>query len=321
MVTFLNGLVSESVSVYPDSSSMPPLSQELLQAPPLDPATTSFLDLGTGNGSLLHALRSAGWAGRCLGVDYSPGAVALARQVADSMVYSSEDNDEDEDEDEDKEQPTVAPGQQQHHHQQQPEEAEAVTPTQGEKTSRRRRQPPGKSSKNPIEFAQWDVLKGPLDDTVGAGRWDVVLDKGTFDAVCLSSSSNSSSNGNGTDEGEDQKNETETENGSSSDSSRKSSRPSEMYGPRVLSLLRPGDGGLFLVTSCNWTEQELRAWFEGRGSSSSSSNKNTNTTTPTINSSSRARFEFAGRVNHRSFSFGGVQGQTISTVCFVKRES
>ncbi|KAG7118700.1 Protein-lysine N-methyltransferase EFM4 like protein [Verticillium longisporum] len=37
----------------------------------------------------------------------------------------------------------------------------------------------------------------------------------------------------------------------------------EGYRARVLALVK--EGGLFLVTSCNWTEDELRAWFEGAG--------------------------------------------------------
>ncbi len=31
------------------------------------------------------------------------------------------------------------------------------------------------------------------------------------------------------------------------------------------------------------------------------------------------RLERAGKVNYRTFSFGGVKGQTISTLCFQKR--
>ncbi|KLU87601.1 hypothetical protein MAPG_06598 [Magnaporthiopsis poae ATCC 64411] len=73
-------------------------------------------------------------------------------------------------------------------------------------------------------------------------------------------------------------------------------------------LLRRGDGGLFLITSCNWTEAELRAWFEGSGSDNDNDNDN-------------GRFEFAGSVEYPSLSFGGVKGQTISTVCFVKKMS
>lgn len=125
----------------------------------------------------------------------------------------------------------------------------------------------------------WDVLAGALDavrsDTnarngdAGSAGWDVVLDKGTFDAVSLSSQRDGTGR-----------------------------RICEGYRDRVLQLLRPG--GVFLVTSCNWTEAELKGWFEGREQSEA------------------GRLEQVGRVEYRSFSFGGVKGQTISTVCFMK---
>lgn len=211
----------------------------------LSRATTSFLDLGTGNGSLLHALRRAGWAGACLGVDYSAAAVALAQQVAaagpgqrDDCSSSDDDGDED-----------------------------------GDDGEPREKVPP---SANAVEFAQWDVLDGSLDadGAARAGSWDVVLDKGTFDAVCLSADVDAATG----------------------------RRRSEDYRARALRLLRPGPGGLFLITSCNWTDAELRAWFEGGRDDDNA-----------------GHFEFAGHVEYPSFSFGGVKGQTISTVCFVKR--
>jgi len=61
------------------------------------------------------------------------------------------------------------------------------------------------------------------------GVWDLVLDKGTFDAIALG---------------------TKNENGKS---------PAAKYPGRVDKILRPG--GYFLITSCNFTEEELRAQF------------------------------------------------------------
>lgn len=110
----------------------------------------------------------------------------------------------------------------------------------------------------------------------GAQRkgWDVVLDKGTFDAISLSE-------------------EREEETGR---------RVCERYKARVLPLVR--EGGLFLVTSCNWTEEELQSWF-GEGSPAAEG----------IDGS----FVQVGKVQYPSFSFGGVKGQTISTLCFQRR--
>lgn len=124
---------------------------------------------------------------------------------------------------------------------------------------------------HPVEFSEWDVLHGPYPTVLTAAQttgWDVVLDKGTFDAISLSASTDADGR-----------------------------RPCEGYRGRVLRLVRPG--GLFLVTSCNWTEAELKGWFEG----------------PQREGEDGA-FEVVDRVEYRTFSFGGVKGQTISTLCF-----
>lgn len=132
---------------------------------------------------------------------------------------------------------------------------------------------PSPSAAQPLDFQEWDVLNGDYAPVLGPATpspsgWDVVLDKGTFDAISLS------------DEKDGQ-----------------GRRLCEGYRDRVLPLVKPGTG-LFVLTSCNWTEEELRSWFarkegeEGDG------------------------FEVASRVEYRTFSFGGVKGQTISTLCF-----
>lgn len=184
----------------------------------LDKTSTSFLDLGCGNGSLLFALREEGWRGRCLGVDYSGESVALARQIAGSGAVAGDEA---------------------------------------------------------VEFAEWDVLRGPYDAVLlgaqGQG-WDVVHDKGTFDAISLSDEADA-----------------------------RGRRVSEGYKARVVRLVRTG--GLFLVTSCNWTEAELEGWF-GEGAADVEGG---------------GRFVRVGRVEYPSFSFGGVKGQTISTLCFQRR--
>jgi len=56
-------------------------------------------------------------------------------------------------------------------------------------------------------------------------------------------------------------------------------------------------GGLFLITSCNWTEEELRGVFEVSG-----------------------ELVYHSTIKYPSFTFGGRKGQTISSVCF-KRKS
>jgi SAM-dependent methyltransferase len=123
----------------------------------------------------------------------------------------------------------------------------------------------------PVGFREWDVVAGDMADALGTdGRaWDVVLDKGTFDAISLSDETDAQGR-----------------------------RLSEAYRDRVWRLVRPG-GGLFIITSCNWTEPELRLWFDGVGAKDG-----------------KGGLVEAARVQYRTFSFGGVKGQTISTLCF-----
>lgn len=113
-----------------------------------------------------------------------------------------------------------------------------------------------------VEFRVWDILDshGESQEEHELGEWGVVLDKGTFDAVSLS----------GVPDVE------------------------ERYVRQVEKLV--AKGGLVLVTSCNWTEVEVKRWFEGGG-----------------------QLTYHGRISYPTFRFGGATGQSISTICF-KRE-
>ena len=107
-----------------------------------------------------------------------------------------------------------------------------------------------------MEFMEWDVLRSAVPHAWPGEGFDVVLDKGTFDAVCLS----------GELDGE--------------------GRPAcEGWRARVEGLVRRG--GLLVVTSCNWTEGELGAWFAG------------------------GELEVWGRVEYPVFRFGGGVGQSV----------
>ena len=121
----------------------------------------------------------------------------------------------------------------------------------------------GKNMENEVDFKVWDIMRDNTPTEWGQG-FDVVLDKGTFDAISLSGETDMTG-----------------------------MRLYEGYRDRVEKLVRPG--GLLLVTSCNWTEEELKEWFLGAG------------------------LDLHGRINYPSFRFGGQTGQSISTICFEKR--
>lgn len=122
-----------------------------------------------------------------------------------------------------------------------------------------------------LQFSHWNILTSPplpswpsnaSGEVIG---FDIVLDKGTFDAVSLS-------------------NELD-------DTGR---RVVEGYRDRVEKLVRRG--GWFVVTSCNWTEEELVGWFETPGG-----------------------LERCGRVEYPVFRYGGRVGQSVWSVVFRRR--
>ncbi|KAJ6131545.1 S-adenosylmethionine-dependent methyltransferase [Penicillium sp. IBT 18751x] len=228
---------------------------------PLSPRNTrngaaqpQILDLGTGNGSMLALLRKrGGFTGEMVGVDYSAQSIELARELQRSRGHSayrtdSEEDSEEEDDDEN---------------------------TDGYEAGHKA---PGEAL--PIRFEEWDVLGSkaclsPSGDAVEVtgealdwfpyqqGGFDIVLDKGTFDAISLADDA-------------------------------KETRVCERYPDIARRLLRRG--GFLVVTSCNWTEDELVKWFTG--------------------AEGKDRLVVWGRVEYPRFRFGGQEGQGVCTVCF-----
>ena len=83
------------------------------------------------------------------------------------------------------------------------------------------------SSRNPISLHTCDILEEKEIKQLGQGRFGLILDKGTYDAILLSP--------------QDSKGKGET------------------YVKHVALLNRPG--GIFLITSCNWNKEELVTAF------------------------------------------------------------
>ncbi|KAG9233599.1 methyltransferase domain-containing protein [Amylocarpus encephaloides] len=124
-----------------------------------------------------------------------------------------------------------------------------------------------------VEFKWWDIVSqiptaaSILGEEQESG-FDVVLDKGTFDAISLSEEKDAQGR-----------------------------RICEGYKEKVVPLIRPG--GIFLVTSCNWTTEELKGWFEG--------------------GEGEMVLTVVGEIAYKRFTFGGAVGQTISSVCFKRK--
>ncbi|KAF2635750.1 methyltransferase-like protein-like protein 10 [Massarina eburnea CBS 473.64] len=118
-----------------------------------------------------------------------------------------------------------------------------------------------------VSFYEYDILASTTSPPAWlAAGFDVVLDKGTFDAISLSAETD----GNG-------------------------HRICEGYREKVEGLVK--QGGRFLITSCNWTEEELRGWFEGDEST----------------------LVYEDKVKYPSFRFGGKEGSSVCTLCFKRR--
>lgn len=85
-----------------------------------------------------------------------------------------------------------------------------------------------------LGFQQWDLLEDEAGEWLQPG-FDVVLDKGTFDAISLMDFVGGS----------------------------EVPHPCEVYRERVSALVK--SGGFLFVTSCNWTKAELEDWLAPEG--------------------------------------------------------
>lgn len=106
------------------------------------------------------------------------------------------------------------------------------------------------------------------------GGFNLVLDKGTFDAISLSSAT------------------------VIDPMTGKGRRICEFYPTKILDMVKPN--GFLLITSCNWTEEEVVSWFTG------------------AEANGTGRFTVYDRIKYPVFEFGGQKGQGVASVCFRK---
>jgi EEF1A lysine methyltransferase 2 len=128
-----------------------------------------------------------------------------------------------------------------------------------------------------MSYEVFDVIH---DDPKQASWWkpestgfDLVLDKGTFDAISLSSETAQLPDG-------------------------QAKMVFEMYPEKVAALIRPG--GYFLITSCNWTQDEVVKWF-------------------TKDAMAGVLVVFHV-IRYPAYKFGGQTGQGVVSICFKKRD-
>ncbi|RAH64110.1 putative S-adenosylmethionine-dependent methyltransferase [Aspergillus aculeatinus CBS 121060] len=242
------------------------------EAPP-PPHQPSILDLGTGNGSMLALLRKrGGFRGALVGVDYSAQSVELARRLQALRIHRAYLSDSDDSGDED--------------------EGEGEAHGTG-----------AKEAGTEIRFEEWDILSSSEDEAgvvpeglgwfpYEQGGFDIVLDKGTFDAVSLSAEVVS---------GEERKRGKMVQR-----------RVCERYPGIARGLVRPG--GFLVVTSCNWTEEELVEWFTASAAAAISAGGDGGDGGD--GDGRKDRLVVWGRVEYPRFRFGGREGQGVCTVCF-----
>ncbi|RAH41462.1 putative S-adenosylmethionine-dependent methyltransferase [Aspergillus brunneoviolaceus CBS 621.78] len=268
----LDFLTDEAFPLAP-CNTLPGRGQQ--QLPPHQP---SILDLGTGNGSMLALLRKrGGFRGELVGVDYSAQSVELARRLQALRIHRAYLSDSDDSGDED--------------------EGEGEAHGTG-----------AKGEGPEIRFEEWDILsasEGEASVVADGLGWfpyeqrgfDIVLDKGTFDAVSLSAEV-------GQGEGEERKRGKMVQR-----------RVCERYPGIARGLVRPG--GFLVVTSCNWTEEELVEWFTASASDAAAAiSEGGDGGDGGEGDGRKDRLVVWGRVEYPRFRFGGREGQGVCTVCF-----
>lgn len=222
----------------------------------------TVLDLGTGNGSALFSLRlDGGYRGRMVGVDYSRQSVELATRLAKGLprprAKAKSTTLKDRDDNKNRKEESIN------------SDPESAMNAQPEDENAERNEDDG-----PIDFFLMDLIH---DDPVTCPWWpeegfDLVLDKGTFDAISLSSAT------------------------IVDPISGEQRRVCELYPAKVARLVN--QGGFLLVTSCNWTEDEVIRWFTN------------------LDSSTEVKLEVYDRIKYPVFEFGGQKGQGVASVCF-----
>jgi SAM-dependent methyltransferase len=124
-----------------------------------------------------------------------------------------------------------------------------------------------------IHFLARDIMA--VDAYEDAIKYDFIIDKGTFDAISLCP-------------------DFATPEKDLDDCTSNRGRIPKVVGIYrnfIKSSIDRGGGGTFMITSCNWTREELLAFFEGD-------------------------FSLKDELLHPTFTFGGITGSVVTTLVF-----
>ena len=232
--------------------------------------------------------KKGGFRGEMVGVDYSERSIVLARELQRFRGHSAYLSDSDSESESESESGFNSDSEDQGGYELSSGEEEddvvvAAAPSLPPPQTAEALPVADESQTAGIRFEVWDILSSThhlrsLDQVpegekldwfpYDKGGFDIVLDKGTFDAVSLSE---------------------DVDPGSGK-------RVCEKYPPIAKGLVRKG--GFLVVTSCNWTEEELVKWFVGE------------------DGEGKDGLRVWGKVEYPRFRFGGMEGQGVCTVCF-----
>ncbi|ODV61527.1 Efm4p [Ascoidea rubescens DSM 1968] len=187
--------------------------------------SSTIIDLGTGNGSLLFEIRkNSDFKGKLVGFDYSQFSIDFANKIKEKNFGDDKD----------------------------------------------------------IEFKHLDILNNKnWYNTDIPKDYDIILDKGTLDAIALSDNLYEN-------DFRDNENENENEN------NKKLLKGIEIY-PKIMEKIMKKNS-ILLITSCNFNFNELKL----------------------IISQSTKKLKYWKRIDYPVFEFGGVKGSTICSIAFIK---
>ncbi|KAF9347182.1 hypothetical protein BGX26_001323 [Mortierella sp. AD094] len=152
------------------------------------------------------------------------------------------------------------------------------------------------AEKETLEWCtQQAVAATSSTEQVGPKKFMVLLDKGTYDAISLHQKNKRDAAIAAAAAAEEEEEEDETKPKDDivlAENDDNMEELADRYPKRVASMMH--DDGRLLITSCNWTQAELIQRFANV-------------------------FEYDSHIKYPTFTFGGVKGQTISSVIFKKK--